>query len=195
MEQLFFFVCLLALFGGAILTYKSLKETTREHEVRDIINIHPKTKKEDFFRLGYFQPLKNTNFILIPLNSSKKNDFSFSSHKNSKYTARNYLLFDKKTKESSWVWESNDRLILKEERIIQGKGKSEKVIGVVFESIEKDSRSRPNDMKVVDFFDISNFARTPVLKDVNRVFGIQQTSDAEILIFFLASKKKLCCYL
>lgn len=103
--------CIGAILVCTIVGYKLLKDAFATRHVHDIVNVDQNTKKDEYLRLGYFQPLKGTDLILIPLTFEQKYDMSYYS-KSAYSHARNYLVFNSKNKASYWIWKTNSFLVL-----------------------------------------------------------------------------------
>ena len=186
--------CMGTILVCAIVGYKLLKEVFGTRQVHDIVNVDKDTKKEEYLRLGYFHALKGTDLILVPLSSEQKYEVGTYS-KSSHVQARNYLVFNSKNKESYWVWKSNDYLVLEETRIYDQikDEKAQKTRGLVFEFIGADSNADrmmdDEDKKSIEYFDLSSKKSVPVLSPVDRLVGVEQTGDDEVLFFYSRSGK------
>lgn len=183
----------IALFGGLLLTFGLSWEGRRSRQNQQIVQIDTKSNKKEFFRLGHFQALKKTDLLLIPLNSSKKEEFSLSSYKSSYHNTRNYLVFNTKTKVSQWVWSDNDRLLISDSQIHLGNESEGKVVGLLFEFAGNDTNQNgeldSSDEKNLEYFDLKDLSRLSLLSGVSQVFGVRQLSANEIGIFFLKNNK------
>lgn len=182
-------VLVCALVGSRLVS--EVFETRPEH---DIVNVNQNTKKEEFLRLGYFQPLPGTDLILVPLTAEQKSNASYYS-RSSYNQARNYLIFNAKTKDSYWVWKTNTTLALEETKIQNqvSDGKNQKVIGLVFEFVDKNSNADKtvdeNDQKSLQYFDLATRKPLPVVDGVDRVIGVRQSGDDEVLFFYSRAGK------
>ena len=82
-----------------------------DYETKITVSQFKETKKQETFRLGYFENLENTPYILIPLHSSEEIEKVYFS-KGSNYNTRNYMLFDKNIKKGQWIFEDNKALLV-----------------------------------------------------------------------------------
>lgn len=186
--------CIGAILVCTIVGYKLLEEVFGTRQVHDIVNVDQNTKKEEYLRLGYFQSLKGTDLILIPLTSEQKFEASYYS-KSTYSRARNYLVFNSNNKESYWIWKSNTSLILEETKIYNHikEENTQKARGLVFEFVDEDSNTDgvldDKDMKSIQYFDLSSRKSVAVISQVDRSIGVQQTGDDEVLFFYSRSGK------
>lgn len=189
--SLLLLACVGAILVCTIVGYKLLKDVFRTRQVHDIVNVDQNTKKEEYLRLGYFHSLKGTDLILIPLTSEQKYDASYYS-KSAYSRARNYLVFNSRNKESYWIWKTNSFLVLQDTKI-HDQVNEEKTRGLVFEFVENDTNSNgvldDNDQKSIQYFDLSSKKSIPVINQVDRSIGVQQTGDDEVLFFYSRAGK------
>lgn len=159
-----------------------------------MVNIDQNSKKEEFLRLGYFQTLLGTDLILIPLTSEQKIEASYYS-KSAHSQARNYLVFNSKNKSSYWIWKSNSFLVLGDTKIHNQitNEKKQQTIGLVFEFVENDSNAddtlNDQDLKSVDYFNLDSKKSVTIVNQVDRVIGIQQSENDEVLFFYSRAGK------
>lgn len=186
--------CIGAILVCTIVGYKLLSEVLGARQVHDIVNVDQNTKKEEHLRLGYFQSLKGTDLILIPLTSEQKYEATYYS-KSAYSRARNYLVFNSSNKDSYWIWKSNEFLVLEDTKIHNQikEEKTQKTRGLVFEFVDEDSNTDGvldnKDKKSIQFFDLSSRKSVPVVSQVDRSIGVQQTGDDEVLFFYSRSGK------
>lgn len=192
--SLLLLACIGAILVCTIVGFKLLSEVLGTRQVHDVVNVDQNTKKEEYLRLGYFHSLKGTDLILIPLTSEQKYDASYYS-KSAYSRARNYLVFNSKNKDSYWIWKSNAFLVLEETKIHNQikEEKTQKARGLVFEFVDQDSNSDgvldDKDKKSIQYFDLSSKKSVPVISQLDRSIGVQQTGDDEVLFFYSRSGK------
>lgn len=192
--SLLLLACIGAILVCSVVGYKLMIEVFGNRQVHDIVNVDQNTKKEEYLRLGYFHSLKGTDLILIPLTSEQKYEASYYS-KSAYSHARNYLVFNSTSKEGYWIWKSNSFLVLEDIKIhnqIKDE-KTQKARGLVFEFVEKDSNTDNvldgNDKKSIQYFDLATKKSVPVISQVDRSIGVQQTGDDEVLFFYSRTGK------
>lgn len=189
-----FFTCLVALVVGLFASYKLVTELTGRRTVHDLVNVNQETKKEEFLRLGYFKPLKGTEFYFVSLSSEQKYENSYYS-KESYANSRNFLIFNAKSKDSHWVWPSNSFMSLEETFIFNQleDNNQQKTIGVVFEYVASDSNKDKqldrNDEKSIQYYDFVNRKSIAVTDKIDRNIGVQQNSASEVLFFYSRNNK------
>ncbi len=192
--SLILLACICAILVCTLVGYKLSREVFGTRQVRELVNVSQNTKKEEYLRLGHFQSLKGTDLILIPLTSEQKYEVSYYS-KSAYSRARNYLVFNSNNKDSYWIWESNAFLILEDTKIHNQieEEKTQKTRGLVFQFVDEDSNEDAvlddKDKKSVQYFDLSSRKSVPVISQVERSIGVQQTGDDEVLFFYSRSGK------
>lgn len=186
------FACVGLLLVCVLAGYKLIKDAFVTHRAHDIVNVDQHTQQPEFLRLGYFESLKGTDFILIPLSSKQRH--TTSSYSKSSFP-RNYLLFNSVTKDSYWIWNSNTSVILQEIKIhdqIEAE-KTQQIKALVFELVERDSNADGsldnNDQKSIQYFEIASRKFIPVISQIDRSIGVQQTANDEILFFYSRAGK------
>lgn len=186
--------CAVAFLFSLIIGYNILKEGQSSHRGHDIVNVDQETKKEEFLRLGYFHILKGTELILIPLTSEQKSKSSYYSRSGNSHS-RNYLILNTKTKESYWIWKSNNFLVLEDVKIHNqiADNRNQKAIGLALEVVENDSNSdavmNESDQKSIQYFDLTAKKLVSVVSNLDRSIGIQQTGDNEVMFFYSRTGK------
>lgn len=172
----------------SIVGYKLLKDMFGTRQVHDIVNIDDTTKKIEHLKLGYFERLKGTTLILVPLTLEQEFEKSYYS-KNSYTRARNYMVFNMGTKESYWIWDDNSALILNEHKVHNQleENRSQKTIGIAFEIVQSDSNSdgtlSSEDKQTLHYFDIDSRKTITLADGLDRTLGIQQF-NREVLFFY-----------
>lgn len=186
--------CLGVLIVSTVVGYKLLKDVFGTRQVYDIVNVDENTKKQESLKLSYFQQLKGTDSILISLTSDQTYGTSYYS-KSSSNQIRNYLLFNFKNKDSKWIWDSNAMLVLNETKIYnQTQNETTQMVkGLIFEIIEKDFNNdgllNHQDMKSVQYYDLTSGKMISIVSQMDQSIGIQQTSDNQVSIFYYRSGK------
>lgn len=186
--------CIGVLLVSTVIGYKLLQDVFGTRQVHDLVNVDESTKKQESLKLSYFQQLKGTDFILISLTSDQTYGTSYYS-KSSSNQIRNYLLFNSTSKDSKWIWGSNTMLVLNETKIYnQTQRESTQVAkGLLFEVIEKDFNNdgllNHQDMKSVQYYDLTSGKMISIVSQMDQSIGIQQTSDDQVSIFYYRSGK------
>lgn len=176
---------------GLALSVKFFQETSPPQQRHDLVNVNHATKKEELLRLGQFQNIKGTELILIPLtvesnagvNSSYDMKFGYDN-------ARNFLVFDTKSKNSSWVWSSNSNEVFSTTNIYSDITDTikQKTLGMAIEFADQDSNRdgevNHKDQRNLHYFDLSSKKTTALTDKIDRSIGVQQTSNDEVLFFY-----------
>lgn len=186
--------CVGVLVVSTVIGYKLLKDIFGTRYVHDLVNVNESTKKQESLKLSYFQQLKGTDLILISLTSDQTYGTSYYS-KSSSHQIRNYLLFNSTSKSGQWIWDSNAMLVLNETKIYnQTQREATQVAkGLIFEVIEKDFNGdgllNHQDMKSVQYYDLTSGKMISIVSQMDQSIGIQQTSDDQVSIFYYRSGK------
>jgi hypothetical protein len=128
--------------GGISLfaAYKIYRETTRERNVIEVVNLNAETKKEEKLYLRYFDQVEGRPYLVGSLYSDQK--YELSSYSESSSSLRNLLYLDEKDRSSHWRLDSHDWLILNEHEMfdsLSSEEKDRKIEGFVYEVVNKDS--------------------------------------------------------
>lgn len=192
--SLLLLACIGAILISIVVGYKLLDDVFGRRHVHDIINVDQNTKKEEFLRIGYFEYLKGTPYILVPLSSEQTYNASYYS-KSSHSRARNYMIFDSKNKSSYWIWKSNSALVLDTTKVFDqiSDEKTQNTQGMLFEFVDANSNADSvldeNDQKSVQYHDLESKKTIAILEKVDRVVGVQQSDKDEVLLFYSRAGK------
>ena len=185
--------CLGSVLVGLVLIFNVFNDRTPPQQRHDIVNVNQATKKEEHLRLGHFQELKGTELILIPLTIQNDSNASFESSYDMKFgysNSRNFLVFNTKTKESSWVWSSNSNEVFSSTNVydnIADIGK-QKTLGIAFEFVSEDTdldgKINHKDQRNIHYFEANSKKITAIVDKIDRSIGTQQNSNDEVLFFY-----------
>jgi len=189
---IFLILCVFSVLGGIAIGVKLILDFSRPTTVHDVVEVDKVTKKKDFLKLGFFQELNGTRYLLVPLNSDNEiRTHSYS--KNSYQNIRNYLLFDKESKQEHWLWENNKNLVTNDYKVHTRLDNENIVSGLFFEVVSKDTNQDKlmtyEDQKDFIYVNLKNLEKTNVENNIERVIGFNQTSSDEAMIFFSKSGK------
>jgi CRISPR/Cas system CMR-associated protein Cmr1 (group 7 of RAMP superfamily) len=133
--------------------YGIFQETTRERQVRNIVNVADKTDLDEKWRLGYLKDVDGTPYLMIPLHSDQS--YAQSYYSKSSYSTRNYLFINSDTNQKHWLLDTNDYLIMNDEMLSVEKNnaKNRKVRAILYHMVKKDTngdgRLTHDDLSVV----------------------------------------------
>jgi hypothetical protein len=133
--------------------YKIFRETTREREVRNIVNVTDETDSDEKWRLGYLQDVDGTPYLMIPLYSDQS--YAQSYYSKSSYSTRNYLFINSETNKKRWLLDTNDYLIMNDEMLSVENydAKDRKVRAILYHMVKEDTngddRLTHDDLSVV----------------------------------------------
>lgn len=185
--------CVGSVLVGFVLVLNVFKDRTPPQQRHDIVNVNQSTKKEERLRLGSFQPVKGTDLILIPLTIENDSAASFESSYDMKFgfsNSRNFLIFNTKTKASSWVWGSNSNEVFSSTNIYDNVEDTfkQKTLGIAFEFVSEDTdldgKINHKDQRNLHYFEASTKKLTAIVDKIDRSIGTQQTSGDEVLFFY-----------
>lgn len=182
-------LCILA--GMAFFSF--IKNNYLKKPIHETLDLDNNTKKNNVFLLGDIEELQNTRYALIPLVSEENSQNTYYST-SSKQSIRNYLLFDKKTKKEEWIWKNSNILVSQVIHIFKDSGsKSNTVVGLLFKYIDKDTNNdghlNSNDRKNISYYQLSTHSHTPIVIGIDKVIGINQANNSEILLFYSKIEK------
>jgi hypothetical protein len=151
--------------------------------------------KAQALHLGYFDRMAGTDTILVPLvaESSARIGSLYSS--SSGQDAKNYLLFNTKTKTARWLWKGTS-VSVTEVQLVFDRGSHEegkKVVGLLVVKPERDTngdgRVNQDDLQNVDYFPLNSVKSFRVAAGVDRVIGMEQSRSNQVLLFFAKEHK------
>ncbi len=74
--------------------YGIFRETTRERQVRNIVNVADESDVDEKWRLGYMKGIDGSPYLMIPLHSDQS--YAQSYYSKSSYSTRNYLFINRR---------------------------------------------------------------------------------------------------
>lgn len=141
----------------------------------------PLTNGDERLSLGAPRALKNSPLMLIPLTPRAQVEISYDV---AYPDARNYLVFDALTKESRWLWTGNARAATQDSVIFDqiAHEETQKARGLVV-------TTRKDETRTVEWFDLAARKSAVITEAADRVIGVQQTRDDEVVIFYARTNK------
>lgn len=174
----------LALFS-IIMIYKDF---TRDHNVRNIVNIEESIKKKELWNLGSISNIHGSDYIMMPLYSDQ--NYSINSYSKSASSIRNYLFFDTKGKKRYWLFPKNDYLltqtILLPNTLHNEEVQDTKAIlyYVVKSDTNDDKLLTSTDSQTISISKPDGTNYTELLGEIDFVNGYKVNSDNSVLIIF-----------
>ena len=175
---------LIMLFAG----YQIVKDTFRDRNVRNIVNVAEDQDVKEKWSLGNMNAIAGTDIVTIPLNSDQS--YSQSYYSKSGYSVRNYLFIDTKTNEKYWLLQTN-KYLLPELNIISEKSYSDpdyKAEAILFEVIKhdtnKDERLTTKDKITIALSLPSGKKYEEVLNDIDFFVGHTMVDSETIMLIY-----------
>ncbi len=174
----------LALFA-CIMIYKDI---TRDHSVRNIVNIEESPEKKEEWQLGSITPIKGSDFIIIPLHSEQS--YSKGSYSKSASSTRNYLFINVLNNNKYWLFGKNDYLITQTHQLPntsygeQAKNTKAILYYVVKSDTNNDKTLTSSDSLTVAISKPSGKNYVELLKDIDFVNGYQTIGENSVILVF-----------
>jgi len=100
---------MLSIFALLIGGYSFIRNTTRERDTRNIVNVQGDATIEEKWQLGHMSPIEGGPYVMIPLHSDQK--YAQSYYSKSSSSARNYLFINSQNNKKHWLFDTNQYLI------------------------------------------------------------------------------------
>ena len=183
-------VCgLLAFAVLLIVGYRLLQDIFRTRVASSIVNVNPETQESESLRLSAFTRIPGTELLAAQLAASQEYRQSYYSKSGS--STRNYLFLDAKTKATNWLLNANGSLIVNDEQLYADptiESSKRMTSAILYEVVKRDSnrdsRLSGADQLTIMLFPIASKHVVELLTISGEVFGIQQLSSNEVLIFY-----------
>jgi hypothetical protein len=172
------------LFAG----YEIVKNITREKNRTEIVNIDPETNIEEKLALGVMDRIPGSKSVMVPLYSEQKFDLQYSGKRAS--SIRNFMFSNIRKKESHWLLETNNYLILNHRQLREGNPyNNDKDIQVIAYEIVKsdtsdDKRLTNSDLLTVSLSSPEGKHYTEILSNVEYVIGYEVIDKATLAIMY-----------
>ncbi|TRX57985.1 hypothetical protein [Thalassomonas sp. M1454] len=178
---------ILAIIVLLFVSYKLIKDATRERTVNNIVNVAEDTEVKENWTLGSIYSVQGTSVLKAPLQSDQS--YSRSYYSKSSTSTRNYLYINTQTYDKYWLFDHTNYLIEKSENIRKGDYSSKApVIATMFHLVKLDSNT-DNHLTVSDHITIA-FAKPngtgylEVLSGVEKFNSSELISDNEFLMIY-----------
>lgn len=164
--------------------------TTRN--VTAVINVESDekdTSTKQFYTLGDPAGISGHNIVYMHLYFAQKYEQSYFS-KNSSSNVVNYVFFDFNSKETTWLFDHNNFLILQMRELSTGSwDKKNKVTdafiyALIKDDTNKDGRLTSSDIVTVSIYNPAEKSYAELLPSIKKLMGIAQPSQSEIALTF-----------
>ncbi len=169
-------------------SYKLFQESTREREVRNIVNVEESSDIEEKWQLGYLSKIQGTSFGMIPLYSDQ--NYTQSYYDKSSSSVRNYLFINSENDEKGWLFNNNNNLISDTSMLsVEEFGdENRKVIAILYEVIKSDTnddqRITNEDLKSISISRPNGKEYKEILTNVDVFVGQQLMGKDNLLIVY-----------
>jgi len=174
----------LSIAGG----YNIFRDSTREKEVRNIVNVTDETDSDEKWKLGYLKDVVGTPYLMIPLHSDQS--YAHSYYSKSSYSTRNYLFINSDTNHKRWLLDTNEYLIMNDEMLSVEKydAKDSKVRAILYHMVKEDTnddnRLTHDDLSVVAFSKPDGTEFREVLSDLDVFIGHRVLDQNSTLLIY-----------
>lgn len=172
-------------------SYKMYRDTTRERNVGNIVNVAENKHIDEKWQLGRMEKIDGTPYAMIPLYSDQ--NYAQSYYSKSAQSTRNILFINMGNNQKRWLLDTNDWLIISSdilpEREYNEKDKLAKVIlySIVKKDTNDDKRLTSEDKSIIALSQLSGENYKEVLNDIDVLIG-QQLLDNNTLIVIYQKK-------
>lgn len=197
---LIFFIVLVGFFGAMGIVYEVLTKPTRTRTTADVVKVDKVEKKNTHLRLGYFEVLPGTNYLLASLNTKEVGmDLSFVKDYQKRHSSgktKNYFLFNAFTLEENWVWPESKYLIWSTRNInVRNKAEDTRTVGLLFEYIKsdhnRDGKMDGEDLKEISFYDLKTKKHTIIETGIKQVLSAETLKNGNIIVLYSKENKIL----
>ena len=181
-------ICVL-LFG----MYQIFKETTRDRNTQNIVNVEENSAVKENWMVGRFISLTDQNILIVPLNSDQSFDRGYFSK--SSNSTRNYLFIDTRTNSKKWLFEHTNYLIEEASHLRIGDDFNLKkpVLAILYTLVKLDSnndnRLTPSDKITIAISKPDGSGYKEILTNIEQVIDSQVLSENELFIMFQSNGK------
>jgi len=168
--------------------YNIFKETTRERNIQNIVNVQEENNIEEKWQLGHMTNIKGSQYIMIPLNSNQS--YAQSYYSKSSSSARNYLFIDSHRNEKHWLFKTNQYLIADTDLLSENEYGSDKrdvraiLYKIVKEDTNNDKRLTDKDLQTVGLSFPNGKGYKEILNGIDLFIGHRLIDKNTLLIVF-----------
>jgi hypothetical protein len=183
--------CGLIAYAGFI-NYRS---ESRRNETR-IVNVASNANISAEWRLGYFNHVEGSEYLVAPAYSKQNYDVAFGSSSKEASAVRNYLFVNAVDKSSHWLVPSNNQLFLENEDVARMAEEQNgiakwKMYKTVRADTNGDERLTESDKRTIGFSDAVGTNYVEVISDIDGILSTQIRDDDTVLVFYTSSGKNL----
>lgn len=190
--------CLVVVGVGAFLALGSLQNAFGPSY--DTVSVDPSRPVEETFELVDPQFLPGTTKVLFSLAAKQEAQGLIYKEKVSYARSRNTLIYDYKTNEGDWLWQSRQQVVLK--KLILGQMAGDAASGgerlikaqylavtYVAKDTSADHQLGRRDKRTVRVYNLATGAGKDILDDAEEITMLRQVADNTLLVVFTAGGK------
>ncbi|WP_428025691.1 hypothetical protein [Arcobacter sp.] len=162
---------------------------TRDHSVRNIVNIEGETKKKEVWKLGSISNIQGSDYIMMPLYSNQ--NYSIDSYtKSALSSVRNYLFFDTEGNKKYWLFPNNDYLVAQTTLLPNASfGEQLQDTKAILYYVVKSDTNKDKSLTAMDFKTIAiskpdGTKYTELLGEIDFVNGYKVNGDNSVVIIY-----------
>ena len=175
---------LVLVFGG----YKVFRDTTRENNTWDIVNVQEENEVKKNWHLGYMSIIRGSPYVMVPLNSNQIYAQSYYSKTSS--SVRNYIFSNMKSNEKNWLFDDNQYLIADIDFLPEKQNGSDDrdVRAILYKIVKRDTdndkRLTTDDLQTVGLSLPSGKNYREILDEIDLIIGHTVVDKNTLLIVF-----------
>ena len=172
--------------------YRIYQEVFRSREVSSIVNIESNTRISSEWKLGTFNRVEGTDYLMAPVYSAQT--FQASYYEKGTSAVRNYLFVNAVDKSSRWLVPHNNYLFLASDKTWHSPNSGSSVVKwlryeVVKSDTNQDGRLTSEDQRTIGISDPTGERYVELISDVDRILGYEMRDENNLLIFYRIDTK------
>ncbi|MCK4489165.1 MAG: hypothetical protein KAU23_02840 [Anaerolineales bacterium] len=172
--------------------YKLYQDVFRSRKVSSFVNVESDTEISAEWRLGGFDRLEGTDYLMAPVYSTQT--FQASYYEKGTSAVRNYLFVNAVDKSSRWLIPHNNYLFLnRHQEWHNPAGRSSVVKWLRYEVVKSDTnqdgRLTSEDQRTIGISDPTGESYVELISDVDRILGYEMRDENNLLIFYRTGTK------
>ncbi|MGK7875737.1 MAG: hypothetical protein AB4426_21300 [Xenococcaceae cyanobacterium] len=184
-------IMLAGLLAIAVLGFAAIqifKETMRERQRSNIVNLSDSSEVKEEWELGNLREIEGTPYLMLPLYSDQS--YAQSYYSKSARSTRNYLFFDAETEERRWLFANNNYLIARDSFISETdyRSKSKTVQAILYNIIKEDTngdkRLTDDDLITIALTKPNGYNYKELLSGLDSLLGYKVLNGDRILILY-----------
>jgi len=172
--------------------YRIYQDVFRSRELSSIVNIESNTRISSEWKLGAFDRVEGTEYLMAPVYSAQT--FQASYYEKGTSAVRNYLFVNAVDKSSRWLIPHNNYLFLARNKVWHKPDLGSSVVKwlryeVVKSDTNQDGRLTSEDQRTIGISDPTGERYVELIPDVDRILGYEMQDENNLLIFYRTGTK------